>query len=248
MTGSNRFEIESVGSTQTYINELFIKQDLPEGSLVYAVEQTQGKGMNGNIWESVKGLNLTFSFIWYPYFLRVDYQFQMNKAIALAVRDFVITKIDAHKVTIKWPNDIYIDDKKIAGILIENCIMDSRFKHTVIGIGININQESFTGIASNPVSLKIATGQTYDLFKCLDEVCLMLDVRYDHLKNDLRTIDSDYKKSLYRFGTIAKYHYKGSDIRARITGVSQFGHLLLEKENGEMLSCDMKEIKFLHEP
>jgi BirA family transcriptional regulator, biotin operon repressor / biotin---[acetyl-CoA-carboxylase] ligase len=247
MTGGNRFEMESVGSTQVHLNELLIKQDLPEGSLVFTFDQTRGRGMQGNQWESSRGLNLTFSFVWYPYFLRTDHQFQMNKAIALAVHDFVTTNVKEQKVSIKWPNDIYIDAQKVSGMLIENSIMDRWFHHSITGIGMNINQEKFSAALSNATSLKIATGQTFDLYHCLDEMCRMLDKRYEQLKTDIRIIDADYKKNLYLFGISAPYRYKGSDIRASITGISQYGQLNLELENGESVSCDMKEIKFLQE-
>jgi BirA family transcriptional regulator, biotin operon repressor / biotin---[acetyl-CoA-carboxylase] ligase len=245
MTGSNRFEMESVGSTQTHLNELIIHQDLPEGALVFTFDQTRGRGMEGNLWESRGGLNLTFSFVWRPYFLKTDHQFQMNKAIALAVHDFVTANVKDEKVSIKWPNDVFIGDQKLAGILIENSIMDHRFRHSVIGIGININQENFSPSLSSATSLKITTGKTFNLYNCLDEMCLQLDIRYEQLKNDIRTIDADYKKDLYRYGISAAYHYKGSDIMARITGISQYGQLIIEDESGESFSCDMKEIKFL---
>ena len=160
-------------------------------------------------------------------------------------------------VKIKWPNDIYVANKKIAGILIENSVSGNKLQQSIIGIGININQDKFSTELPNPTSLKLVMGKEFDLRECLEELCSCIESRYLQLRQPHPiplpkgegTIDADYLKNLYRFGEWANYKYKSDtdkyrELKAKITGVAKIGKLIIETEKGETLECDFKELRF----
>ena len=147
-------------STNNYLREQSAKARLPEGSLVIADFQTAGKGQVGNSWESEAGKNLMFSILLYPDFLPANRQFLISQIASLSVKETLEKYTDS--VTVKWPNDIYWKDRKICGMLIENDLSGQYLYCSVVGIGLNINQEIFRSDAPNPVSLTQITGKTYD--------------------------------------------------------------------------------------
>ena len=147
-------------STNNYLREQSAKARLPEGSLVIADFQTAGKGQVGNSWESEAGKNLMFSILLYPDFLPANRQFLISQIASLSVKETLEKYTDS--VTVKWPNDIYWKDRKICGMLIENDLSGQHLYCSVVGIGLNINQEIFRSDAPNPVSLTQITGKTYD--------------------------------------------------------------------------------------
>ena len=142
--------IEQTNSTNTLLKELIAKGQEPD--FIYAGYQTAGRGQTGNSWESEKGKNLICSILLPPnknlYFL--------NIAVSVA-----ILRLFDEPLTIKWPNDIYWKDKKLAGILLENAIIGNEVKYTIAGIGLNVNQTEFVSDAPNPVSLKQISGKEY---------------------------------------------------------------------------------------
>jgi len=217
-----------------------------EGTVVTAYSQTHGKGLDNSSWESEPGKNLTFSILLKPSFLRAHQQFCLNKVISLAVMDFVRKHIEGHKIRIKWPNDVYIDNGKVAGILINNTISGTRMMYSVAGIGININQIRFSGIAANPVSVIQFTGEVLDRNFCLEEILQCIADRYFELsRGNQRQINSDYLASLYRINELHLFRYKDQTVTAEITGISEFGHLQLTLGENQKIECDFKEIIFL---
>jgi BirA family transcriptional regulator, biotin operon repressor / biotin---[acetyl-CoA-carboxylase] ligase len=248
MIGNYIIRLEQIDSTNRYATELLTNQyTLQEGTVIMASHQSAGKGASENKWESERGKNLTLSIILFPSFLPLEKQFMINKIVSLGVFDMIEKLVgNKGKVTIKWPNDIYVDKKKIAGILIENATMGSEFQHFILGIGININQEIFMSDAPNPVSLKIVKGKDHDLGECLSVLCSCVEKRYTQLKtmqDDL--INADYKSALFRIDETALYIYHEQTIEAKITGISKHGKLLLEKTDGTGLDCDFKEVEFV---
>lgn len=232
-------------STNSYAIRLLSQQHPEEGTVILTGNQTKGKGLDKNSWESEKGKNLTFSLILYPEFL-ADRQFILNKAISLGIYDFLSAHLPGQKVTIKWPNDIYVGDKKACGILIQNSVIGNRFDYVVVGIGLNVNQTQFLSDAPNPVSMKAASGKEYDLDSLLEKLLDSVLKRYAQVKPETSsTIETDYHKSLYRAMEWHTYLVKNAEITARITGTNEFGQLMLETETGEVLVCDLKEVKFV---
>jgi BirA family biotin operon repressor/biotin-[acetyl-CoA-carboxylase] ligase len=245
-TGTPWIRLNSVGSTNQYALGLINQQKAVNGMVVSAVEQTRGKGQDQNHWESKAGENLTISILIQPKDLLPASQFMLNKISSLAICDFVRSVLNAENVYIKWPNDIYIGDKKVAGILINNTIEGDEITWSVIGIGININQTIFRSNAPNPVSLKQISGKNYNPDECLQELCKAFDLRFTQLfDKEYKLIDSDYLGALYRYGVFAQYVYKNQILQARIAGLGEFGHLQIETADGDQLHCDMKEITFV---
>jgi BirA family biotin operon repressor/biotin-[acetyl-CoA-carboxylase] ligase len=214
--------------------------------IVVADYQTAGKGNGNNNWESERGKNLTFSVFYDVVNLKAYQQFYLNMAVSLAVCDFVGSQITDAEVSIKWPNDIYIDDRKVGGMLIKHTVSGNQLLYSIIGIGLNINQEQFISDAPNPVSMIHYVHDPLDLNICMDGLCLNLDSRFDQLESGkLNFIKSDYLANLFAFRNYRKYLLENKLIKARITGVSEYGSLQLEGENGESLECDFKEIRFV---
>jgi BirA family biotin operon repressor/biotin-[acetyl-CoA-carboxylase] ligase len=247
MIGHNTVRLDETDSTNRYLMDWLTREKPEEGTLVITSYQSAGRGMDRNSWESEKGMNLTFSFVIYPEFLAADVQFYLNKAISLGVYDAVAAATGQHgPVAVKWPNDIYIGDHKVAGMLIQTGVKGSRFEFAVVGIGLNVNQEKFFGNAPNPVSLKSITGREFNLDELLQTILDAIEARIRMLRQGNKPeIDGDYLKALYRFGEMADYLYKDKMIRARIHGVNRYGQLQLEIPGEKMIECDLKEVRFV---
>ena len=215
----------------------------PEGSVWSAYSQTKGRGQRSNKWESEPGKNLTFSILLRPVFLKAENQFLLAKVISLGITDFLNEK--GLQSCIKWPNDIYVGDKKIAGILIVNHLSGEYLTATVAGIGLNINQLIFTSNAPNPTSFFIETKQGLELKSSLKQLLHAIEKRYIFLKEEKTAIlENDYLARLYRFNEWHDYLQQDRKIRARIVGIRNTGELILEKDSGEVFFAAFKEISF----
>ncbi len=241
--GQSVIKLDTVSSTNSYALDLIKNDDIDEGVTIVTKYQIAGKGQQDNFWESEKEKNLLFSVILHPCFVKVEKQFLLSKAVSLAVTDFVKTEVS--NVTIKWPNDIYVDDKKISGILIENTLSGNIISNTVVGIGLNINQTGFRSDVPNPVSLKMLTNKTYNLNDCFNQLCYFIEKRYKELKKDFNKINFEYLKNLYRFNSYNLYESRGGKFLAKIINVENNGELILETQQGEIKKFFFKEVSFL---
>lgn len=242
--GSYIEQIEELDSTNSYASSLLTKKHPPEGTVISAKKQSKGRGQSTNVWESEWGKNLTFSIILYPSFVSVSQQFEISKAVSLGVADFLSMHVD--EVSIKWPNDIYVGKRKISGILMEYAIQKKIISSCIIGIGLNVNQEKFFSDAPNPVSLTQLTGKKYQMDDCLSELLDKINARYGELANgDFRKIDEDYEKSLYQKDRWASYSAKGNVFEGKIIGVDEYGLLMIEDRQKQILKFDYKEVSFL---
>jgi len=228
------------------MNENSFLSSASEGTIVIATEQFSGKGQTGKYWESEAGKNLTFSILLKPHFLPIEKQFLLNEIISLAVVEFIQTQIPTnYDVKIKWPNDIYVKNKKIAGLLIENIIADSKIGNAIVGIGININQEVFVSDAPNPISLLNITDKTFNLESCLHEVIKCIINYYQMLEDShFDEINKLYLKSLYRLEEFHNYTLFGKLQQAKIIGITNIGKLVLEIPSGKLIECGMQEVRF----
>lgn len=246
LIGSSIVHLDSTPSTNAYILDLLKSSRPGEGLLVIADTQSAGRGLEDNSWESEPGKNLTISVLLYPRFLPPDKQSILSMAIALGVYDLVHSKVNSQPVSIKWPNDIYIGDRKVCGMLIQNSVLGSVFENSVAGIGLNVNQEKFLSDAPNPVSIKMVTGREFSLGETLDQLCRWLDSRYSQLRmGDRKGITEEYLSLMYRLNEWHIYEIRGIAAEAKIVGVNLYGHLQLEERNGSRWECDVKEVKFL---
>ncbi|HPG32601.1 MAG: biotin--[acetyl-CoA-carboxylase] ligase [Lentimicrobiaceae bacterium] len=246
---SKIIRLESVDSTNDYLYSILDNNALPEGSVVYAHTQNQGKGQANNIWESEPGKNLTCSLVLYPEFLKPENQFLLTMVVSLSVCSTIEKLQLPYPAMIKWPNDIYLQDKKVAGILIKNEILGRSISKTIIGIGLNINQLKFSELIPNPTSLKLISGIDYSVNDLLTECHNNLKIWYQKLKNgETEFIEQSYMNRFYLLNEPALFEIKGRRIKAEIKGLAEFGMLHLEGPDKEEYICDLKEIVFIPRP
>lgn len=232
-------------STNLFALDMLSEGRPDEGTVISARSQTEGRGQAGASWESEPGKNILLSVIFYPDFVDTSAHFFLNQAIALAVRDLAAGLL-AHPVTLKWPNDIYIGDRKTAGILLQTSIKGFRFQYCVAGIGLNVNQTAFSEHLPNAVSPAMLTGQDLDLHEVREDLFLCLEERYLQLRaGQTEAIREEYLRHLYRFDEPALFQRKDGHIfEGRITGVTPQG--LLQVRHGQGVSAfDVKEVAFL---
>ena len=235
-----------VSSTNTYMKELLTAGvELPELTLVDADFQTGGRGQQQNVWESEADKNLLFSLLCHPTFLPATNQFVLSQAIAVAVQRILSEYTDG--ITIKWPNDIYWNDRKICGTLIECNLMGSTIKDCIIGTGINVNQTEFRSDAPNPVSLAQITGFTFNRQTILDSVVQQFKKLYEELKDGkIEELKSEYMLNLYRREGFYLYQEpNGEPFEAAMVDVEPTGHLVLRLRDGSIKKYEFKEIKYI---
>jgi BirA family biotin operon repressor/biotin-[acetyl-CoA-carboxylase] ligase len=244
--GKVLLQLEEVNSTNSYAIELLSKNKPSEGTVISAWNQTQGRGQIGSNWESEAGKNITISLVLYPTFLPIKQQFLLNQAISLSVFDFISRFINA-EVKIKWPNDIVVSDKKIAGTLIQNILSSNNFQTSIIGIGVNVNQSFFKSDTPNPTSIKLETKGENDLKNLIDLLCNDIEKRYLQLRADKASIiQREYLSNLYRYQEDAIYQRMDNDaiFSGKIVGVEESGKLIIDHSKGQAI-FSIKEVKFL---
>jgi len=245
--GKHIIRLQKVNSTNNYANSKLKVNELQDGSVFLAYEQSNGRGQMYNFWESEPGKNLTFSIVVFPYFLDIRRQFMLSKVVTLGIYMALFKYVD--DLRIKWPNDIYVGNKKLGGILIENSIMNSLIKSSVIGIGINVNQTVFLSNAPNPVSLKTLTNQQYDCELVLSEILSGIDFYYSLLKKgEEELIDKEFISVLYQINEKHLFSAEQETFEGEIVGVNEIGQLLIRKGTGEILDFHFKEVEFLQSP
>ena len=244
-TGRHHTFLPEIDSTNTYLAGILRNTTLPEGFVLRAGIQTAGRGQKGSVWESEGEKNLLLSFLFYPSFLNTKEIFLLNKTFALAVFDFIKFWLEKN-ISIKWPNDIYWNNKKISGILIENSINAAVISHCIAGIGININQKIFPAGFLNPSSFVLVNQKEYDLDELFISLCSSMEARYLQLKKgDKKSIDQDYHSVLFALGKWKTYESREGAFQGCIQGVDETGKLLIETKESEIKKYDLKEIKFI---
>ena len=236
-------KLDSVESTNKYCEVLDLAE-VEDFTCYWALEQTAGIGQRGNHWHSAKGLNLTFSLVLKPTWLPAERQFKLTQALSLAITDFLTTYHLPLTTQIKWPNDIYVGGNKICGTLTSARLAGDNIATAICGIGLNINETEFPDWVPNPTSLRLLTGETYDLEETLMALLRCIEYRYNALHDGVDNGD-EYLSLLFKRGVAAQYLYQGRRIGATIEGVDPFGRLLLTADDGTPLRCNIKEIAFL---
>jgi BirA family transcriptional regulator, biotin operon repressor / biotin---[acetyl-CoA-carboxylase] ligase len=234
--------LDRVDSTNSYCMRM-ANNGKPEGYAVASFYQEQGRGQRGNSWESEEGKNLTFSLLLRPTFIKVEEQFLLSKVIALSICNWI--QLQGKIAAIKWPNDIYVGDKKVAGILIENSFSSPVLEVSVVGIGLNLNQTNFTSDIPNPTSMMLLTDIQFRPEIVLSELVASIQTRYHQLKHGRKEmLSDDYLKSLYKFQHYFNYSSSEGKFKAKIIGVQPTGKLILETDKGQQLSFGFKEVSF----
>lgn len=240
---------DSLGSTNQYC-ELLDPATVGEFTVVWAREQTAGIGQRGNRWNAEPGKNITFSLVLKPVFLPMEDQYMLTKAVSLGIADWLDGILPhGQRVRIKWPNDIYVGDKKICGVLISTRVQRSRLAAAIVGVGLNVNQTVFPDWVPNPTSLKLITGTEMPTEEALRGVVDAIDRRYSQLHatfpDHTEEMDAAYLSRLLNRGRECTYLYHDKEIRAVIIGVNRFGHLELVTTEGDKLVCQLKELKYI---
>ena len=239
-------DLPRVDSTNEYAIGLLTKSTPSEGTVISTFEQTAGRGQIGSHWESQAGQNISLSVILFPRFLRPAEQFYLTQVISLALCD-VLQPLLKGDVQIKWPNDIYVNDRKITGILIQSTLNSSGIQSSVIGIGINVNQVQFSSDLPNPTSLKLETGQNFDLYQIIEELCAKLEGRYLQLKSRrFSVIHQSYLELLYGWKKERSFRKPGGlPFKGHILGTDVSGRLQIKSSSGSIETFSLKEIQFL---
>jgi len=235
--------LEKVDSTNNYAMALIQRAEANDGNAVFAMEQTNGKGRRGKSWNSHIGDNIILSITAQMQWLPVSKQFELSVAAALGCYDFV-SKYNPSTTSIKWPNDIFINDSKAGGILIENLIKGTLWQWAVIGIGININQVDFEKYNLSPISLKQITGNDYNVLKMAEELHALVQKRIGELKSgEFSKMLEEYNEHLYGKGRLAKLKKQNIVFETKIVGVSDAGQLITNDALERRFNFDEVEFK-----
>lgn len=245
--------VAETDSTNKYLQEIAQAEELPSGSIVLADYQTAGRGQTGNAWESEAGKNLTFSVFFrpasIPTAIPANRPFVISEMASLSLQSTLSQYIP--DVTVKWPNDIYYQDRKIAGILIENTLAQGEITQSVIGIGLNVNQTEFRSNAPNPVSLAQITGTSFDKMDLLEVFRRQFTAQSERLRHAAETentgfdaIHHDYLQVLYRKDGFHNYADVNGTFEARIHHIEPDGHLVLERTDGRLSRYAFKEVAY----
>jgi BirA family biotin operon repressor/biotin-[acetyl-CoA-carboxylase] ligase len=247
--------IKQTYSTSTLLRELYSEQ-LPHLYTIRTDFQTAGRGQAGNTWESEEGKNLLFSALLRYDNIRATEQWRLSMLIPLALWDVLAKYLPADRLTIKWPNDIYYDNQKLVGILIENALAGQYIGHSIAGIGLNINQVQWISNAPNPISMKQITGQEYEPEALMNEWIAAMQQWEDCSTEQLYQA---YYQHLYRREGWHKYVEREVSLTptaiapegiegefiATIAGITPQGELILRKENNEEKTYHFKQIRFV---
>lgn len=234
--------IAETQSTNTALREaLATDPDLPAGTVVYTHRQTAGRGQRGNSWEAEPGMNVTMSMLLRPDDVNAREQFTVSERVALGVARVLNRYLpQATPAEVKWPNDVYVGDKKICGILIENSLSGNHIDYSIAGIGINVNQTLFSSPAPNPVSLARLTGLTFDVEKMMREVADEITSLSARDKTELHKL---YLSSLWRRRGLHPYSTPdGYRFLAAIESVAPDGYLTLLTDTGTLRRFAFKEV------
>jgi BirA family transcriptional regulator, biotin operon repressor / biotin---[acetyl-CoA-carboxylase] ligase len=244
--------LPSCHSTNETAIEILENQSVEEGFVVCTSDQTKGKGQRGNIWESESGKNITMTLILKPTFLKAIDQFKLNMAVSIGIYNGICNFLENQtslqlneNLKIKWPNDIYIGNSKIGGILIENNILGSNINTTIIGIGLNVNQLSFSNANASSLKSKLGCMEDFSLELLMETIFEHIEQIYLELKTmEFSELQSKYHSLLFRKDEWHPFLRNGILFNGKIVGVDQYGKLILDTIDGEQ-GFDFKEISFV---
>lgn len=239
--GQKLIHLESVDSTNNYAANLVKQGRLTSGTVILADEQVSGRGQRGTEWHAEPGKNLTFSLFVDEVNLSVNNQFILSQIIAVGIHDFL--EKQGLNASIKWPNDVYINDKKIAGILIENQLSSSRPMRSIVGIGLNVNQCEFVDF--NATSIQLETGVFHPLLDTLYSLADALEHSFHAVFSENFDINSRYMQLLYQYQQSCRYSDEKGEFMGEIVGISSIGKLQVLKSEEGIQEYSFKEIVFL---
>ncbi|WP_040627533.1 biotin--[acetyl-CoA-carboxylase] ligase [Mucilaginibacter paludis] len=244
--GQNLITLTEVDSTNNFLKQALANSTpLTEGTVIMAESQYAGRGQQQNRWHSEPGKNLTFSILLKPSFLPLNQQFNLNVAVSVGIIK-VLEKVLGPTARIKWPNDIYYGDYKLGGVLIENMVQGGQIKNAIIGIGLNVNQDSFHPDVSNATSIRHILQRDYDLKALLAEICGSIEAAYLSLRaQNFEQLKTYYLQKLYWLDELKSFKANGIRFDGTIKTVDANGQLCISVD-GTLKHYDFKEIEFLN--
>ncbi len=245
--GKVQHAFDVLPSTNDYALELLAKSEPAEGTVILADNQTAGRGQYGSRWYSAPGENLLLSVILYPHWLLPVHQWLLSEAMSLAVRD-AVAAVSGKPALIKWPNDVYLDGRKTAGILIQSSLNGSHIQHVVVGIGLNVNQCRFPADVPHATSLALACGHLFDRGAVLETLLEATEHRYLQLRNGSEAaIRQAYRSHLMGLGQCQTFaRPNGQRFEGTPIDVLPDGRLLVRTEKGQE-TYEVKEIIWILE-
>ncbi len=245
--GKVLLSFDKLDSTNSEAERLLAQKKWAEGTVVVAKEQFAGRGQMGNSWHSQANKNITMSIILYP---KIDFpqqQFLLHQIISLGVKD-CLENLGLKNINIKWPNDILIHEKKIGGILIQNAISSKGISHSIIGIGLNVNQIEFPQELKNVTSIFKEQKKQYELNSIIEKLCFFIEKRYLELRaKKYKQLNDEYHQYLFLKNIKVLFTTKNNvPFLGKIEGVNQQGQIIIETSEG-LKYFNFKEIQFPNE-
>jgi BirA family biotin operon repressor/biotin-[acetyl-CoA-carboxylase] ligase len=239
-------KLNATNSTNSYLRELISKGNVDDFTVVSAKNQIKGRGQMGTVWESKTAKNLTFSVFKDVSEINIEHNFYISMAIALAITK-TLKALSIPKLSVKWPNDILSENKKICGVLIENVIKQSQLQASIIGIGLNVNQTDFSNLPKAS-SLKVVLGKVFVLDEVLLAIVLNLKYYFNILDvGNFELLKREYESNLFRKNKPSTFKdAEGVMFSGFIKGVSAEGKLRVLLEDEVMQTYDLKEIALLY--
>ena len=240
MSYFNIIKLNAISSTNDFLKQKHISAKCKDGDIIWSINQTEGKGQRKNKWLSEKGKSLTFSI--YKQFDQLIFtnSFVLSSCVSLSIVK-TLKKIGLKEVHIKWPNDILAGNKKIGGILIENIVKANYIKSSIIGIGLNINEEKFNELP-NATSVFLELKKKFELDMILDILINELFKSFKELNNEENKIINSFSSFLWKKNDYASFKNKNNYFRAKLKGVKISGNLILEFDNGSISEFNSNEI------
>ena len=241
---TNVVRLETIGSTNDFL-KTYTPSEGEQMTVAVADFQTAGRGQGANCWESEAGKNLLFSVLLHPVEVPVACQFLLSEYGALSLREALTDYMGEGSITLKWPNDIYWNDKKLSGTLIETKLSGGRIKDCVFGVGLNVNQTEFKSDAPNPVSLCQILGKEVNREDLLQKIIASFERNYELIRSaNYGAISAMYHEALYRSKGFYPYEDADGVFEGAIVEVEDDGHLILRDREGMIRSYEFKEIKY----
>ena len=235
-------KLDAIDSTNSYLKKLLLKENINDFTVVVSKHQTNGRGRNGNLWANKPSLNLAFSV--YKRFnnFSVNEKFMLNILSSISVYE-VLKKYKLNNLTIKWPNDIMTENKKIAGILIENSVRGNKINHSVIGVGININQSQFLDLP-NATSVFLESGKKHSVEKIAVELKDAIKKNFTNFEIRETELIEFYNSVLFKRNVTTDFTtVNAKKIQGTIIGVNKEGTLSLKQKNHKVFEYAENQIK-----
>ena len=242
----NIIKLDAIDSTNSYLKKIILEKDISDYTIVTANFQTEGKGQLGYMWESEDSKNLLCSIYKKDLGIKVEDQFVISMLVSLSIIR-TLEKLNLPKLYIKWPNDIMSDNKKICGILVENMVKQNSIKESVIGIGLNVNQDTFKNLP-NATSIKKIKGVAFNIDELLNDLANNIKKQFiDFNQSKIDLIFRQYEDVLYRINIPSTFKNSEGDVfTGFIKGVNNLGRLKVLLEDNLTKSYSIKDISLMN--